>query len=106
MNDELYQSLKEISHFIKEKFLAQKVILFGSYAYGNPTPDSDIDFFVIMDTDKRFPEEAANIRIGIDEEFHIAKPIDILVRTPGYVQKRLGMGDFFMKDIIEKGIEL
>ncbi|MCX7883391.1 MAG: nucleotidyltransferase domain-containing protein [Brevinematales bacterium] len=62
MSENLQNILQEIASFIKQHFKAQKVILFGSYASGNPTKDSDIDFLVIMKTNKRFPVEAANIK--------------------------------------------
>ncbi len=104
--EEVISQLKEISAFIKDKFHAYKVILFGSYAYGKPDKDSDIDLFVIMDTDERFPEEAAKIRLEMEENFLIDKPVDILVRTPLYVEQRLKGGDFFIQEIIQKGIEL
>jgi len=98
--------LQKVASFIKEHFHAQKVILFGSYASGNPTEDSDIDLFVIMNTTMRFPKQAAAIRIEIDKHFAITKPMDIIVRTPEFVNNRYKEGDFYIKDILEKGMEL
>ena len=106
MSNTIRDMLRDIALFIKKNFKAEKVILFGSYAYGKPTVDSDIDLFVIMETDRRFPEEGAKIRMKIEEVFDLNKPIDILVRSPEYFQKRLEMGDFFIIDINNKGIEL
>jgi predicted nucleotidyltransferase len=98
--------LNEIANFINDKFHAKKVILFGSYAYGTPTEDSDIDLFVIMNTSMRLPKQAAAIRIELDKYFKIKKPMDIIVRTPEFVNERYKEGDFYIKDILEKGIEL
>jgi len=98
--------LNEIANFIKDKFHAKKVILFGSYAYGTPTEDSDIELFVIMNTSMRLPKQAAAIRIELDKYFNIKKPMDIIVRTPEFVNERYKEGDFYIKDILEKGIEL
>ncbi len=105
-NNPVISQLKEISTFIKDKFHAYKVILFGSHAYGKPDKDSDIDLFVIMETNQRFPEQGAKIRLEIEENFLIDKPMDILVRTPLYVEQRLKGGNFFIQEIIQKGIEL
>ncbi len=106
VNEEVISKCKEIATFIKETFNADKVILFGSYAYSKPDKDSDIDLFVIMETNQRFPEQGAKIRLEIEENFLIDKPMDILVRTPLYVEQRLKGGDFFIQEIIQKGIEL
>lgn len=100
------EMLNDIANFIKDKFHAHKVILFGSHAYGTPSEDSDIDLFVIMNTTMRFPKQAAAIRIEIDKHFAITKPMDIIVRTPEFVNKRYKEGDFYIKDILEKGTEL
>ena len=98
--------LQRIASFMKEKFHAQKVILFGSYAYGEADKDSDIDLFVIMNTNMRFPKQAAAIRMAIDENFTLKIPMDIIVRTPEFVAERYKEGDFFIRDILDKGIEL
>lgn len=105
MNEELQNTLKKIASFIKQNFRAEKVILFGSHAYGNPTQDSDIDLLVVMDTNEKFTKEAVKIRIAIDEMLP-DKSIDIIVRTPDFITKRIKDNDFFIKDIVTKGIPL
>lgn len=102
----LYKKLSKVADFIKEKFGAEKIILFGSYAYGNPAKDSDIDLLVIMETEERFPVEGANIKIAVRKNFGFFKPMDIIVRTPRYIKERLKENDFFLKEIISKGVEL
>ena len=99
VNDHL---IEKISEEIKKKFNPQKINLFGSYAYGNPTRSSDIDLFIIIDTKLPVRKQAFLIR----KEIKSSVPIDIIVRTPEQVEERIKMGDFFIKQIIQKGIYL
>ena len=94
---------------IKEKFHPQKIILFGSYAYGTPKNGSDLDLLVIMDTDLRSYKQSAIIRQTLDESFGVIFPMDIIVRTPAETQKRMREGDFFIQHILNfesSGIEI
>lgn len=93
---------KTISSFARQvarHFNPQKIILFGSYAYGKPTEDSDVDILIIMPFKGRNPEKATEIWMATKPKF----PIDILVRKPAELEKRLKMGDFFLREITEKG---
>jgi predicted nucleotidyltransferase len=87
---------------IARRFRPAKIVLFGSYAWGAPTVDSDIDLLVI----KRYtgPSYIAASRVGmaLDVEF----PMDLLIRSPAEVRQRLDINDFFMKDIFEQGLVL
>ncbi|PZR98409.1 MAG: hypothetical protein DLM69_08705 [Candidatus Chloroheliales bacterium] len=84
---------------IAERFDPERIILFGSYAYGKPTPDSDVDILVIMNTPMREVMQAAEIRDAIDYPF----ALDLLVRTPEKVAQRITLGDFFMREITKRG---
>jgi len=84
---------------VAEKFHPERIVLFGSYAYGKPTIDSDIDLLVVMNHKGRAVEQAARIRSSLHSTF----PIDVLVRSPRKIRERLKMGDPFVRDIIEKG---
>ena len=78
----------------------QRIILFGSYAYGVPIPDSDVDLLVIMETDADSQERSwAVSRLMLPRPF----PVDTLVRTPDEVKRALANGDFFMRDIVTRG---
>ena len=95
-------SQRAISSFARQvarRFKPQKIILFGSYAYGNPTEDSDVDVLVVMPFEGRNPEKATEIWMATKPRF----PIDIMVRKPDELKKRLKMGDFFLREITEKG---
>ena len=84
---------------IVDKFHPDKIILFGSYAYGTPTRDSDVDLLIVMKTKRRCVEQAVAIR----QAMHFPFPTDLLVRTPEQVEKRLRLGDFFLREIVSHG---
>ncbi|HKL21053.1 MAG TPA: nucleotidyltransferase domain-containing protein [Tichowtungia sp.] len=84
---------------VAEKFRPERIVLFGSYAYGQPTEDSDIDLLVVMNHEGSAVEQAAKIRSSIHSLF----PIDVLVRSSRKIKDRLEMGDVFVKTILEKG---
>jgi predicted nucleotidyltransferase len=94
--------LEKILNQIIEGFHPEKVILFGSHAYGEPDRDSDVDLMVIMQTGERAMRKAAEISASIDHPF----PIDILVRTPEQIRERIELGDGFIQEIITKGVVL
>ena len=93
------RAIRAIAKQIAGKFDPEKIILFGSYAYGKPKLWSDVDLLVIMDTPLRNREQAAQIARAIDYHFGL----DLLVRTPRQLAERLALGDFFLQDITEKG---
>ena len=81
----------------------EKIILFGSYAYGNPTPDSDVDLLVVMDTKASYKERyLAVARLLRPRTF----PVDIIVKTPKEIYKALKTNSFFTKEIYTKGVVL
>ncbi len=95
--------IRKYASRIGDSFHPERVILFGSYARGTPTEDSDVDFLVIMDHDKpRNVEQAIAIRLATDAPF----PMDLLVKRPSEVAERLNMGDTFFTGLIEDGAVL
>ncbi len=95
-------SLKSVREFcarIAREFHPQKIILFGSYGYGNPTEASDVDLLVVM------PFRGKGIRKAVDIETRVPRrfPLDLIVRTPQQVRRRLALNDFFLREILEKG---
>jgi len=94
--------LKTIREFCKrvvQEFRPQKVILFGSYAYGRPTADSDVDLLVVM----RFRGRGVRKAIEIESRLPPPFPLDLLVRTPAQLRRRLAINDFFLREVVEKG---
>lgn len=98
-NKEVRRHLKDLCEQIVRAVQPQKIILFGSYAYGTPHEDSDIDLLVIMPFDVSPHQQAFKIRLAIDPPM----PLDLLVRTPEWVAERIAMEDFFIQDIVEQG---
>ena len=98
-------TIEEIQTFarrIAEEFHPERIILFGSYAYGTPGPDSDVDLLVVLPFEGKPWRMASLIRKRVHPPF----PADILSRTPTQVQDRMRMGDFFMREITEQGVVL
>jgi predicted nucleotidyltransferase len=83
-------------------FHPKKIILFGSYAYGTPRPESDVDLLVVMDTQLSELEQAAVICRAIPYRFGL----DLVVYTPQRLAQRLEWGDSFLREIIQRGITL
>src|SRR5437764_13689000 len=83
--------IRRYARQIAERFHPEKIILFGSYAYGTPNADSDVDLLVIMPTRDRH-SLAVKIRMALDAPF----PMDLLIRTPYTMRWRLKEGDSFL----------
>ena len=100
------QDRKKIVQSILEKLIAeyapQKVILFGSYVYGSPGPDSDIDLLIIKETTDRFIDRWVTVQ-GILSGTHRSLPVETIVLTPAEIENRLAVGDQFIAEILEKG---
>ena len=78
------------------------MILYGSYAYGNPEPDSDLDLLIIKDTSERFIDRWQSVRRILSDPNRMA-PIETLILTPGEISDRLACGDKFITEILKKG---
>lgn len=91
--------IRKYAEQIARQFHPQKIILFGSYAYGKPTEDSDVDMLVILPFEGKGAHKATEILLATDPRF----PIDLLVRTPEQIKTRLKLGDFFIREITNKG---
>lgn len=92
-------AIKDLCRQIVVDFKPQKIILFGSYARGTPTVDSDLDFLVVMPFKGRSVDQAIKIRRRISTDM----PLDLMVRTPRQIEKRLRVNDFFIKEVINQG---
>ena len=93
---------KAIDNVVKQivdKFKPDRISLFGSYARGNPRPESDVDLLVVMETPLREVQQAIQISQEIDYRFGL----DLIVHTPKYLAERLKMGDWFLRDVIKEG---
>jgi predicted nucleotidyltransferase len=84
---------------IASEFNPEKIILFGSQAYGKPTEESDIDLLVVM------PYEGSPFRQAgeISKRLQVWMPVDLIVRSEKEIKQRLKIGDQFMREILEHG---
>jgi predicted nucleotidyltransferase len=90
--------IRRFARQVAERFRPEKIILFGSYAYGTPHTDSDVDILVIMPARNQL-DQAVKISLEIDPPF----PLDIIVRTPYNMGWRLAEGDSFLREITGRG---
>ena len=91
--------IEQFSERIRSEYHPDRVVLFGSYARGNPTVDSDVDLLVVLPFDGKAAYKAAEMRLELLPPF----PIDLIVRTPEKIRERLEMGDDFIREIMEEG---
>jgi predicted nucleotidyltransferase len=97
--------IAQLVETIAREYRPQKVILFGSYARGRPTEDSDIDLLIIKDTDARMVDRFVEVkRLIYDPQLRV--PVSPLVYTPRELEERLDMEDDFVKEIIREGTVL
>jgi uncharacterized protein len=90
--------IRRFARDVAERFHPEKIILFGSHAYGRPHADSDVDILVVMpcrnEIDQRY-----KIRLAVDAPF----PLDLKVRTPHNMEWRLAEGDWFLREVVARG---
>jgi predicted nucleotidyltransferase len=94
-----FDEIHSQSQVIAENYRPEKIILFGSYAYGNPTPESDVDLLIIADSEIPAWKLSAEISLKLDHAF----PIDIIVKSTREIEDRLANGDFFIQNILTSG---
>lgn len=92
-------SIERFSKQIARQFNPERIVLFGSYAVGKPSVDSDVDILVVMPHTGKSWETAAAIRSRI----HAGFPLDLIVRTRQQIEERLALGDPFVQEITERG---
>ena len=101
-NTRVKKIISEVVDKIKSEYQPEKIILYGSYAYGKPNRDSDIDLFIIKDTSKNRIDRYVEVKRLIYEPTRRIS-VSPLVYTPNEVAKRLGMRDDFIEEIMTKG---
>ncbi|MCI0335688.1 MAG: nucleotidyltransferase domain-containing protein [Planctomycetes bacterium] len=94
--------IRQFSDRIAEEFDPEKIILFGSYAYGQPDENSDVDLLVIMAYEGRSQEARRAIRRKARAPF----ATDVLVRTPQDVERRYREWDPLVREALDKGVTL
>jgi predicted nucleotidyltransferase len=91
-------AIRKYARQVAERFKPDKIILFGSFAYGEPNEDSDVDLLVVMPCASEV-SQAVRIRMACESPF----PLDLLVRTPKRLERRIKEGSWLLREITENG---
>lgn len=94
--NQIQKAAEKLAYFLHPK----KIVLFGSYAYGTPTNDSDVDLLIVVD-DK---ENCKKIALKASELLYPRPfPTDIIVRSANEIKKDLKDFDPFLEEIFKRG---
>ena len=93
------KKIEDLTSQIVREFNPDRVILFGSHAYGEPTKDSDVDILVVLPFKGKPVRKAIEIRNRITANI----PLDLIVRTPQQIAERVAQNDWFIREIVERG---
>ena len=85
---------------IAREFKPRRIVVFGSYAHGRPTEDSDVDVMVVMPFSKR---QSIRPSLAIRQRIAAGFPVDILVREPKEIARRLQWGNSFITEVMMRG---
>jgi uncharacterized protein len=96
--EELRAAVRRWVWQIAVKFCPERVILFGSQAYGRPHAESDVDILVVMPAANEV-NQSIRMRLAVEPPF----PLDLIVRTPRHLQRGLEDGDPFLREVIARG---
>lgn len=92
----------ELARRVAEEFHPEKIILFGSRASGTADDESDIDLLVVMEHGGKPVRQAVAIRRFLN----YFGALDLLVRSPGELERRVALGDWFLREVVSDGIVL
>jgi len=101
----IIKEIKDIAEKLRREYQPEKIILFGSYAWGKPDRHSDIDLFIVKETKDRHIDRAVKVREILDKE-NGEFALDTIVYTPKETEERLRLGDGFIKKIMTEGTVL
>src|SRR3989440_9848242 len=90
--------IRRYARRVAQRFQPERIVLFGSHAYGTPHADSDVDLLVIMPARNEL-DQAVRISLAVDNQF----PLDLIVRTPKNMTWRLAEGDSFLREVVTRG---
>lgn len=93
------EQIEFLGRRIANEFQPDRIILFGSYAYGHPDEDSDVDILVILPFVGKPVHKAIEIRSRVSPKI----PVELVVRTPEQVAERIANNDWFMQEVVQRG---
>lgn len=94
------EAIQQVVDTIREGYKPERIILFGSWVWGKPDVESDLDVLVIKESQKSEVERIREVSRLVQPR---PLPLDILVKTPEEVRERLAFGDRFLREIMERG---
>lgn len=96
------EQLEQLSQRIAEEFNPERIVLFGSYAYGEPHAGSDVDLLVIL------PFEGSSLRKSLEilERVNPSFPVDLIVRHPKDALRRYQQGDPLIREALNRERDL
>lgn len=98
-NRDILQRVDRFKEAVVREFQPERIILFGSRAYGDPEPDADVDLLVIFPGEREEIDRSLDIRMRVPCDFSL----DLLTRSMGEIARRVEMGDSFVREILEHG---
>lgn len=101
-NGKVRRVLDKVVERLKDEYGPERIILFGSYAYGEPEGESDIDLLIVKDTTQPFHKRWAEV-CRIISPLRKGFAFSPFVVTPEELESRLEMGDDFFQEIISRG---
>lgn len=93
------EQIESLGELIASEFHPDRIILFGSYAYGRPNDDSDVDLLIVLPFAGKPVQKAIEIRSKVNPKI----PVEFVVRTPEHLAERMASNDWFMQEIVGKG---
>jgi predicted nucleotidyltransferase len=93
------KEIEDLTSQIAREFSPDRIILFGSHAYGQPGNDSDVDILVVLPFEGKPVRKAIEIRNKVNAGI----PLDLIVRTPEQLTERVAQNDWFIREILERG---
>jgi predicted nucleotidyltransferase len=91
--------IQSLADEIARQFSPEKIILFGSHAYGTPNENSDVDLLIVME----FEGRGRDFRSRIHRALGYRVPLDIVVRSPADAERRYNEYDPLIRSAIDKG---
>ena len=91
--------INALARAIARRFDPERIILFGSHAYGQPTEDSDVDLVVVMEYEGRALDKTVEILDAVRAPF----PLDLLLYRPGDFDRRAALFDPIPHEAAQRG---
>jgi predicted nucleotidyltransferase len=93
------ERIADLSERIIREFQPERIILFGSYAYGRPRTDSDVDLLVVLPFEGKGFRKSLEILDRISPDFSV----DLLARQPQDTARRYADGDPLIREALDRG---